>query len=97
MVVTKRFGESSIQPLVPQNTFGKGSGDEKHSDGLPVEDDKSSNDNEYLPCDELSVEEDEETIQILQKFKQFKSKLKAGEAGNIDDVVLERPKEVPQI
>lgn len=81
---------------MPKNTIGKGSGDEKHSDGLPAEDCKSSNGNE-LPCDELFVEEDKETIQILQKFNQFKSKLKAGEAGNNDDVVLERPKKVPQI
>ena len=32
--VAKRFGESSIQPSVAQNTIGRGSGDEKHSDAM---------------------------------------------------------------
>ena len=45
----------------------------------------------------MSSEEDEEAIQILKSFKQFKSKLKAGEPANIDDVILERPKEVSQV
>ena len=95
--VAKRFGESLIQPSVAQNTIGRGSGHEKHSDGPPTEDENSSSDSEYLPGDDMSSEEDEEAIQILKSFKQFKSKLKAGEPANIDDVILERPKAVSQV
>ncbi|KAG8097117.1 hypothetical protein GUJ93_ZPchr0013g34709 [Zizania palustris] len=81
-VVEASSQASVAQPVVVQQ-----------AEELPHED-TSDNDSEYLPGDEASSGEDEEATEILKKFKQFKTKLKAGEAANLDDVVLDRPKEV---
>jgi alpha-galactosidase len=69
------------------------SGDNNQSERLPHEE-FSYSDSDYIPSDEAASEEDEEASEIFTKFKQFKSKLKGGEAASLDDVVLERPKEV---
>ncbi|CAO2166140.1 unnamed protein product [Urochloa humidicola] len=51
-----------------------------------------SSDSDYLAGDDCSSEEDEETTDILNKFREFKRKIKAGEPANLDAVILEVPK-----
>jgi alpha-galactosidase len=86
--------EASSQPSVAQVVGIHRTGHENQSEGLPHEDSNDS-DSDYLPDDEASSGEDEEAIEIFTKFNQFRTKLKAGEAANLDDVVLEGPKKVP--
>jgi alpha-galactosidase len=86
--------EASSQPSVAQVVGIHRTGHENQSEGLPHEDSNDS-DSDYLPGDEASSGEDEEAIEIFTKFKQFRTQLKAGEAANLDDVVLEGPKKVP--
>lgn len=74
-----KVGQSSSQPS-------------KVCQQLTVEEFNESSDSEYLPGDECPSEEDEETTDIMNKFREFKSKMKAGEPANLDDVVLEAPK-----
>lgn len=56
-----------------------------------------SSDSDYLPGDDCPSEDDEEVIEILEKFKEFKKRLQAGQVANLDDVVLDRPKEVSNL
>lgn len=54
--------------------------------------DESSSDSEYLPGDIDSSEQDEEAKEIQKSYKQFKKKVKSGEAAQLDDVFVEGPK-----
>ncbi|CAN6322001.1 unnamed protein product [Urochloa humidicola] len=85
--------EASSQPSVAQVTV---TGGNNQTETLPDEDvnDSSDSDSDYLLGDEASSEDDDEATEILTKFKQFKKNLKDGEPANLDDVVLEKPKEV---
>ena len=64
-----------------------------------VHDPKSgdSSDSDYLPGDECSSEDDDEVVEILTKFRVFKRRLKAGQVANLDEVILDSPKEVPNL
>jgi alpha-galactosidase len=55
----------------------------------PNGDKKSDTDNEYMPGDSCSSDDDDEAAQICRKFKDFKKKLKRGEAASLDDVIYE--------
>jgi alpha-galactosidase len=83
----------SPSKTLKQKSVVEVSGDNNQSEWLPHEE-FSNSDSDYLPGDEAASEEDEEASEIYTKFKHFKSKLKGGEAASLDDVVLERPKEV---
>ena len=56
---------------------------------------EDSSDNEFLPGDDNSSEEDKEVVQIQKKFKEFKKSMKSGQVANLDDVILDRPNSVP--
>ena len=49
----------------------------------------SNTDGEYMPGDSCSSGDDEEATQIHKKFKDFKKKIKKGEAASLDDVIYE--------
>ncbi|CAN6167321.1 unnamed protein product, partial [Urochloa humidicola] len=87
----KAVAEASSQPSVAQVT------EENQTEAQPDEDVNDSSDSDYLVGDEASSGEDDEATEILKKFKQFKGKLKVGEAANLDDVVLKTPKEAGNI
>jgi alpha-galactosidase len=86
--------EVSSHRSVAQAVGVQGTGHGNQFEGLPHEYSSGSN-SDYLLGDEASSTEDEEAIEIVTKFKKFKTKLNVGEAANLDDVVLEIPKEVP--
>jgi alpha-galactosidase len=49
----------------------------------------SNTDSEYMPGDSCSFCDDEEATEIHRKFKNFKKKVKKGEAASLDDVIYE--------
>lgn len=52
-------------------------------------DDKSDTDSEYMPGDSCTSGDDDEASQIFRKFKDFKKKLRRGDAASLDDVIFE--------
>jgi alpha-galactosidase len=56
-----------------------------------------SSESEYLPGDECSSENDDEVQEIQTKFREFKRRLKAGQVANLDEVILDSPKEMPNL
>jgi alpha-galactosidase len=80
--------EVSSHRSVAQAVGVQGTGHGNQFEGLPHEDSSGSN-SDYLLGDEASSSEDEEAIEIVTKFKKFKTKLNVGEAANLDNVVLE--------
>uniref|UniRef100_A0A0E0LCX6 Uncharacterized protein n=1 Tax=Oryza punctata TaxID=4537 RepID=A0A0E0LCX6_ORYPU len=46
----------------------------------------SNSDSDYLDGDSCSSEEDEETNEIMESFKEFQKKLKDGQVADLDDV-----------
>ncbi|CAD6229812.1 unnamed protein product [Miscanthus lutarioriparius] len=59
-------------------------------------DEMSNIDGEYMPGDSCSYGDDEEATQIHKKFKDFKKKIKKGEAASLDDVIYEGVDSRPQ-
>ncbi|XP_066374845.1 uncharacterized protein [Miscanthus floridulus] len=59
-------------------------------------DEMSNTDGEYMPGDSCSSGDDEEATQIHKKFKDFKKKIKKGEAASLDDVIYEGVDSRPQ-
>jgi len=49
-----------------------------------------------MPRDSCSLGDDDEAAQICRKFKDFKKKLKRGEASSLDDVIYEGVTSGPQ-
>jgi alpha-galactosidase len=95
VVKKKAVAEVSSQPSVAQAAVVQENSGEDRSEKLLHEDSSDSDsDSEYLPGDEASSGEDDEVAEIFNKFKQFKTKLKSDVPANLDDVVLDRPKEV---
>jgi alpha-galactosidase len=95
VVKKKAVAEVSSQPSVAQLVGVQENSGEDQSEKLPHEDSSDSDsDSEYLPGDEASSGEDDEAAEFFNKFKQFKTKLKSGVPANLDEVVLDRPKEV---
>jgi len=62
----------------------------------PNGDEKSDTDSEYMPGDSCSSGDDDEAAQICRKYKDFKKKLKRGEASSLDDVIYEGITSRPQ-
>ncbi|CAN6208703.1 unnamed protein product [Urochloa humidicola] len=58
-------------------------------------DEGSSTDNDYMPGDSCSSEDDEEAAEIRKKFKEFKKKWKKGDCASLDDVFLEGSTALP--
>ncbi|CAN6303386.1 unnamed protein product [Urochloa humidicola] len=92
----KAVAEASSQPSVALVPFCQESGVDNQKEAQPHEEVNisSDNDSDYLKGDDSSSGEDDEAEEIMRNFKQFKNKLKAGEAANLDDVILGTLKEV---
>ncbi|XP_004953070.1 uncharacterized protein LOC101779108 [Setaria italica] len=69
----------------------KGKQEEEKQD----EDEHSSSDSDYMRGDDSSSEADNEGVDILRKFKDFKKDLKRGHIASLDDVVLEGSTAMP--
>jgi hypothetical protein len=81
----------TIGDQIKAKKFAAGGNETQHEDEpeKQVECNDSSSDNDFIPGDDSSSEEDEEAKEILRKFKQFKKNLRSGQVAHLDDIVLE--------
>ncbi|CAN6279164.1 unnamed protein product [Urochloa humidicola] len=60
------------------------------------QDEHSSSDSDYMRGDDSSSEADDEGVEILRKFKEFKKNLRRGCIASLDDVILEGSTAMPE-
>ncbi|CAN6273446.1 unnamed protein product [Urochloa humidicola] len=82
------YGSQSKKGKDAQVKKDKGKQEEK-------QDEHSSSDSDYMGGDDSSSEADNEGVEILRKFKEFKKNLKRGHIASLDDVFLEGSTAMP--